>query len=140
MSKGLSKVLIRDRNAFPKCIRFFSEVRGICIGNCIASRALYKVAFGTEEVAHAHSMVYDKHNGWICLRYKEQLNQPYLLLHEVAHLLVNKKEYISIHGKKWRDKLIEIGGTVFPYTYFDFKLGIKFLYPGYDTRGCLYYS
>jgi len=101
------------RHQFPQCIRHFKELQGICIGSCIDDG----LAIEKKHAAHAHSSSYDRYKGWICLKYKYQLNHPLLLLHEVAHLIANKRKSTPHHGKRWRQALLKIGGTFKSYVY-----------------------
>ena len=101
------RTIILDRKQFPKCIQQFECVKGICVGNCIDISTSWDDKF---DAAHAHCSV-DDHQGFICLRYKFQLREKLTLLHEVAHLLVNKSNEYAYHGVKWRETVVKIGGT-----------------------------
>ena len=106
---------ITKRGQLPKCVRQFKQLKGIHIGKCID-----KICdFDDGHVAHAHSHIGDKYRGWICLRYKYQLKERLTLLHEVAHLIANWCRLIPPHGKKWKEALLDIGGTfkAFRYTH-----------------------
>ena len=84
-------------------------------------------------VAHTHSTKGCKNQGWMCLRYKYQLKERLTLLHEVAHLIANTDEKTPDHGKKWRETVVDIGGTC--GAYFGFTAHFKYL--GYGPRGKL---
>ena len=97
---------------FPKYLRQFKELKGICIGGC-ADRTRF---IPDKHWAHAHChQIGDKYAGWICLRYKFQLRMKLLMLHEMAHLLT--PFYCTTHGKEWRQALWSIGGTVKSFVY-----------------------
>jgi hypothetical protein len=103
------RFLITKRKDFPKCLRLFKELKGICIGECVNREKLDY----NEEVAHTH--YYGNpygFDGWMCLNYKYQLKQKLLLLHEVAHLLVEYDFPLTLaHGKEWKAAVKSIGGT-----------------------------
>lgn len=122
---------IRDRQSFPACIRSFDVLQGICVGGCInSSDSIIK-----QGAAHAHADKNDDYHGWICLRFKYQLKEKFVLLHEVAHLLVPD----SHHGKPWRQKVVEIGGTIKPMLSCGKGMGAPYFYPGYRKGGKYYY-
>jgi hypothetical protein len=111
-------LVIRKRSLFPKCIRHFREVKGICVGRCIDK----KDDIESNLEAHAHCLPLCKpYQGWICLRRKNDLKEKYLLLHEVAHLIANTVAGTPSHGKKWRKVVVAIGGTYKPFLSFDKK-------------------
>lgn len=127
MIKIASLKKIKQRSKFPVCIRYIEELNGICIGGCI-NKDLWDDA-----VAHAHCNNNTLNQGWICLKYKTQLLERYTLLHEAAHLIVNKSSYIPHHGVKWRKVLVELGGTYASYpsynknwSYRDYSPKFKF--------------
>lgn len=94
---------------FPKYLRHFKELKGICIGGCVD-----KTDINEDHFAHAHPKG-GINQGWICLRYKYQLKMKLLMLHEMAHLLVYT--WNTPHGLEWREALLAIGGTYKPFTY-----------------------
>ena len=104
------KVKITKRKNFPKCIRKFKELKGICIGECVNKNS----SIDKNHSAHAHS--WSKPKGWICLRYKYQLKEKLTLLHEVAHLIANSPGTLP-HGKEWKKAVKDIGGTFKSYKY-----------------------
>jgi hypothetical protein len=111
-------LVIRKRSLFPKCIRHFREVKGICVGRCINKKDDIK----SKHAAHAHCLPLCKpYQGWICLRRKNILKEKYTLLHEVAHLIANKAASTPSHGKKWRKVVVAIGGTYKLFLSFDKK-------------------
>jgi hypothetical protein len=101
------------RSQFPECIRHFKDLKGICVGECVDPEE----TIGKKHAAHAHSFSRDKYQGWICLKYKYHLKQPLLLLHEIAHLIANKRYSTPTHGKRWRQALLKIGGTFKSFVY-----------------------
>src|SRR5277367_2206873 len=103
---------ITKRKDFPKCVRHFKELKGICIGECIYSNG----EIDKDHLAHAHCF-FGKHQGWICLRYRQQLKERLTLLHEVAHLIANVFSDIPPHGKLWKNTVVAIGGTYKSYSY-----------------------
>ena len=107
-------IIIKKRSKFPKCVRKFKELKGICVGTCIDR---FHPENWNNVYAHAHSRNDDDpYKGWICLRDKYILKDRYSLLHEVAHLIADKvdPEYRH-HSKKWKEILIKIGGTIKVY-------------------------
>ena len=104
---------ITKRKDFPKCIRHFKELKGICIGECVDPSD--KLDEG--QAAHAHPYAGFPHQGWICFRHKYQLKEKLTLLHEVAHLIANKWLITPHHGKLWKAAVVAIGGTYKSYTY-----------------------
>lgn len=97
---------------FPKYLRKFKELKGICIGGCIDKERGIK----EKHWAHAHPHGgFDKYAGWICLRHQFQLKMKLLMLHEMAHLLT--PWYCTTHGKEWRKALLSIGGTFKSFVY-----------------------
>jgi hypothetical protein len=117
-------VKIRRRSQFPKCIRHFKEVRGICIGECVE-----KCEINKHHAAHAHCN-HNDYPGWICLRRKTQLREKFTLLHEVAHIISCTSNNIPYHGKKWREVVVAIGGT-----YQSYKSYCKrYIYKDYSPR------
>ena len=102
-------MIITDRAKFPKCIRHFEEVKGICVGECILGQNFYlKETEKWTRWGHAHCS-YDDERGYICLSHKFHLKNKLTLLHEVAHLLTPLR--YSYHGQKWRQIVKEIGGS-----------------------------
>ncbi len=114
------RFIIRRRSKFPKYVRHFVELKGICVGECINKSLLIST---NEEpaIGHAHSDHLDPYRGWICLEHKYLLKEKYTLLHEVAHLIANKFSWIPDHGKEWRKVVVKIGGTFKPYLTHDKK-------------------
>ena len=103
----------------PSYARIYEELKGLCIGGCIS------VGYGKEEddkpwspnkivgdrsYAHAHNGLNDPWFGWICSPYKGLLTHKWVLLHEVAHLIVVDEG----HTKKWRKTVELIGGSLKP--------------------------
>lgn len=123
------KLVIKKRKDFPKCIRHFKELKGICVGNCV-SKSYNMHDKDKDEAAHAHYKWSHSYPGWICLRYKYQLKERLTLLHEVAHLIANTTRSVPHHGKKWKAVVKAIGGTLKPYWSAD---GYKYL--DYTKRG-----
>ena len=122
------KFVTRDRKKFPKCIREFEEIKGICVGGCIEDRQQLShkntnVSSSHKKVgkiiAHAHSLPGGKFYGWICLGHLFSLKKKKTLLHEAAHILARTRigPKIPTHGKEWRKVLNEIGGTYKSYSY-----------------------
>lgn len=107
---------ITKRSQLPKCIRHFKQVKGICIGQCIDKDD----TIDKKHVAHAHSHRDNAYRGWICLRYKYRLRQKLTLLHEVAHLIANSNPKTPTHGKKWKQAVVQIGGT---FQAFEYRIG-----------------
>jgi len=110
---------IKKRSLFPKWIRHFKELKGISVGECVDSAS----AISDEHIGHAHACNGDPHQGWICLKYKFHLTNKLTLLHEVAHLIANKKPGVRPHGKEWKKVVVDIGGTFKSFVY---KRGSKY--------------
>ncbi len=122
--------VIRKRSLFPKCVRQFKELKGICIGECIVKGDPVDLP-GSKGGAHSHAWEGDPDKGWVCLSYKYQLKEKLLLLHEVAHLIANKALSTPSHGKKWREAVVAIGGT---YEEFASIKRHDHYYPGFPPR------
>jgi hypothetical protein len=109
------RVLLKKRSDFPKCIRHFKELKGICIGECVYTPTVWyrdSLAIDPGYSAHAHSDHGFPYSGWICMNYKCQLKDRGLLLHEMAHLLVGQRHLPGFtHGKEWKKMVVSIGGT-----------------------------
>jgi len=78
-------------------------VAGICVCECVRD-GLHD---DFPELAHAHCDAHDPFCGWICVKNPEHVSFKPLMLHEVAHILVNDG-----HTDKWRKTLLMIGGTL----------------------------
>lgn len=128
LQRPKKKIRITARENFPFCIRSYSELQGICIGKCINPRG------SMDSAAHAHSA--GRYAGWICLRFKYQLREKYLLLHEIAHLLTPGHD----HSKTWRDMVLKIGGKITPVRGLKRAQKLVWEYAGYTARGKKYYS
>jgi hypothetical protein len=145
--------LITDRAEFPLCLRPFKKVKGICVGQCVCEfgkinglahahqvnvprkemLAVVKKArqelliasllteipkldsLGDEVMASTLNI-----KGWICLKWAYLLRSREILLHEAAHLLVGPD---NDHGKVWRAKVKEIGGTYQPFEIRGYQVG-----------------
>lgn len=112
----MKRTILKKRKHFPKCIRNFKQLKGICIGQCIDKSC----SISPQHIAHAHSAKSDPYRGWLCFRYKYLLKIKLVLLHEMAHLIANKNYKMPPHGKKWKAALLKIGGT---FKSFQFKVG-----------------
>jgi hypothetical protein len=121
--------VIRKRSLFPKCVRQFKELKGICIGECIIKGESVDLP-GSKGGAHSHAWLGDPYHGWVCLSYKYQLKEKLVLLHEVAHLIANKAPSTPSHGKKWREAVVSIGGTYEEFLSLNSNRG----YPGYPPK------
>jgi hypothetical protein len=130
-------IKLTNRAGFPKCIRHFNELKGICIGDCIRQSGPMHEGIGgaVGGVAHAHPYVsYVSYvSGWICLKFKYQLKERLTLLHEVAHLIANTDVKTPAHGKRWRETVMAIGGTYKPYWCYTGRA----CYWGYGPRGAV---
>jgi len=77
------------------------EVIGVFVGGCVergdGSRFRRK--------AHAHTQ--GTHKGWICVLSAKRLVERMLTLHELAHIITGLG-----HVDKWREKCLELGGTL----------------------------
>lgn len=104
-------IIIKKRSEFPKCVRKFKELKGICVGCCI-DKELINRDF-SNVIAHAHNHPLDVRPGWICLLEKWVLEDEGILLHEIAHLLVGDGNGgFRLHGKEFNKVCKEIGGKI----------------------------
>ena len=79
------------------------EMKGVFIGGCV-SRGI-----GSSFRAKAHAHFGDEHRGWICFRSTKWLDNKFLCLHELAHIVTRQG-----HTDRWRKFLLQIGGTLDP--------------------------
>lgn len=79
------------------------EVKGVFCGGCVARG----VGSRFRAKAHAHTGRNDPHRGWICFLSDKRLTERLLCLHELAHIVTKEG-----HTKRWRDYLLQIGGTL----------------------------
>lgn len=107
----MKRIKLTKRSQFPSYARRFKELKGICIGGCVDPDN----GFSKGHIAHAHSRP-SKFQGWVCFSYRYHLRKL-VLLHEIAHLIANKRKGIPWHGKKWKDALVKIGGTFKSFSY-----------------------
>jgi hypothetical protein len=98
--------MILPKSQWPKYLLKFKEIKGISYGKCKVDKKTF-----SDHAAHAHCGPYI-HNGWICVRSKALIRNRLMMLHEVAHLLVN---YKYGHNDTWRKTLLRIGGTLDPF-------------------------
>lgn len=124
-------LVIIDRNKFPICVRRFKELVGISIYQCIRNNDPFE-----DHAAHAHCFNNDLHQGWICLKWEHILYEKFTLLHEVAHLIADKRIWkpsdTIFHGKKWREVVQAIGGTLDAYLSYELKM-----YPAITWTGLM---
>jgi hypothetical protein len=112
-------MMITDRADFPECLRNIKAVNGIHVGGCCWIRPMRRkgkrVAY-----AHAHHLATgplgadDPFRGFICLKYRYLLREPFVLIHEAAHIIANKTTLT--HHKEWRACVRKLGGTHRPFT------------------------
>jgi hypothetical protein len=106
-------MIIKNRSKFPKCIRKFKEIKGICVEECIDYIDPNPFKYNGYIIeAHAHPLYFCPFQGWICLRKKKMLKDEGILLHEVAHLIANKLPWIRVHGKEFKKVCKEIGALI----------------------------
>jgi hypothetical protein len=125
------KLILKNRKDFPKCVRQFSELKGICVGECIDKT----YAFNPDPMREAgHCHIVGSFEGWICLTRKFQLKEKYTLLHELAHIITHNRYGFQIksHGKEWKKVVVEIGGTYKAYVCLGY--GKKRRYRDYTHR------
>jgi hypothetical protein len=79
------------------------EVKGVFVGGCV-SRGV-----GSRFRAKAHAHTSGEHVGWICFLSEKRLSCRMLCLHERAHIVTKEG-----HTKRWREYLLQIGGTLDP--------------------------
>jgi len=79
------------------------EMKGVFVGGCV-SRGV-----GSRFRAKAHAHTSGDHQGWICFLSAKRLTCRMLCLHELAHIVTKEG-----HTKRWRDYLVQIGGTLDP--------------------------
>jgi hypothetical protein len=109
----MSLFKITRRSQFPACLQPIKQVKGICVGGCVAGLKdlAQRIAGRHQKMAHAHQNL--RFKGWICLSWKFLLKNDLMLLHEAAHLLVDSDA--PDHGKEWRQAVVAIGGTYKAY-------------------------
>ena len=120
-SRGDTKLLLlgRDDPKIPAYARKYEELRGICLGGCIRygwEKNWPGVPWPRRKVgpqaAHAHPVGDREFFGWICSPYRFILTNKRLLLHEIAHLIVEDDKGSVGHSKRWKEAVIEIGGSL----------------------------
>lgn len=79
------------------------EVKGVFVGGCVAR------GVGSRFRAKAHAHTSGEHCGWICFLSEKRLTCRMLCLHERAHIVTKEG-----HTKRWREYLLQIGGTLDP--------------------------
>jgi hypothetical protein len=89
------------RADWPACLLGHPKQRGIYVGGCVARGR------GSSFRAKAHSHIHGQWFGWICVRSGARLSDDALMLHELAHILVEQG-----HTDTWRKRLLELGGTL----------------------------
>ena len=126
----MGATIILKRNEYPEWLKV-PEVRGVCFGDCIMDHVWQKT-----ELAHAHLGPWPfKYRRWICFRFQSTVTNKMAGLHELAHIL-NDGERKYGHGKKWRRKLISLGGSL-DSSYLSGSIGGKHFYmPGYHHKDC----
>lgn len=96
-------ILSLDR--YPSELQGHPEVAGVFVGGCVSrgdgSRFHAK--------AHVHLRPTDKYFHWMCFLSERRLQDKMLVLHELAHVLTGVG-----HIDKWREKVLELGGTLDP--------------------------
>lgn len=88
-----------EQKYWPDYLKDYPELKGICVNYCGCG---YDFDKSPIELAHTHNDI-----GWMCVSKSRYLTSKNLMLHELAHILAN-----SDHNKKWRRKVIQIGGTL----------------------------
>lgn len=84
-------------------LSYYPEVKGVYALGCVER------GDGSRFRAKAHSHTHGQYAGWICYLSMKWLDCKELALHELAHILTGQG-----HTDKWRNKLLEIGGTLDP--------------------------
>lgn len=77
------------------------EVKGVFVGGCVAR------GVGSRFRSKAHAHIHGEHRGWICYLVARRLKSRLLNLHELAHIVTREG-----HTKRWREYLLQIGGTL----------------------------
>jgi hypothetical protein len=90
-------------------VRQFKELKGICVGKCIDKNDTIDGTYPRAE-AHSHCYWLDPYRGWICLLEEQTLKNDGMLLHEIAHLIVDKFGDLRLHSKEFNKVCKEIGG------------------------------
>ena len=124
----------RSDKLFPEVLKPIKEVKGVRIDRTCINRPSKYRPDGVRAIAHAHHFLNDTELGWICLRWKYLLNEPNVLLHAAAHILINFHPFMAGHGSEWQEKLIEIGGTTKPFLIARSKKRA----PGFRKDGSIY--
>lgn len=98
------------------------ELKGVCVGGCINGKRI-------SAYAHAHSSMKDPHRGWVCFRSSNTVSMREIWLHELAHIVTR-----SGHTKRWREFLLQIGGTLDEHKVPGCKHGTRSFHPKTRTR------
>lgn len=77
------------------------EVKGVFVGGCVER------GVGSRFRRKAHAHTHGEHRGWICYLSEKRLKSKLLNLHELAHIVTREG-----HTKRWREYLLQIGGTL----------------------------
>jgi|SRR5271166_2324914 len=107
--------MIIPKSKWPKFLEEFSEIKGICYGECIwGTSSKFSSIANISGFAHAHCDMADpKYFGWICLKHKYMIKNPLLMAHEYAHIFVGHEHY---HDDMWRRWCVKLGGTLEQYS------------------------
>lgn len=90
---------VLDRKYWPEYLQNFEELKGIFVNYCGCG---YGFDVDPPTLAHTHNDI-----GWMCVPRSRYLLSELLMMHEMAHILTN-----SGHNKKWRRKVLQLGGTL----------------------------
>src|SRR5687768_9649800 len=64
-------------------------VKGVFLGGCI-SRGLGRLSEKKNGKAYAHAHIKGDHKGWVCFQLPEYLENEYIRMHELAHILTGE--------------------------------------------------
>ena len=129
----MRQLIRRNHKDFPHCLKCVPSVIGICVGECVDRCQPHRIRALHDVYGHAHSNHNCPNVGWICVKHKYLLRDKQLLLHEAAHIIVDRvnNDYMT-HGKEWKAALVKLGGTFKPYV-FKYK-GIEWRHNDYTYR------
>jgi hypothetical protein len=95
------------RRKWPRYLLKHKEVKGICVGKCVARKPKETETVLADANAHAHLI--GSYSGWICVLKPEGLRNRSLMLHELAHVLTGGN-----HSLAFLAKLEELHGGKLP--------------------------
>ena len=89
---------------WPERLKRSFAVKGVFVGGGVAR------GDGSRFRAKAHAHSDGRFAGWICYLSPKRLDDEMLAIHELAHLVSDKRG----HCQRWREAVIRLGGTLDP--------------------------